>query len=115
MRKTARFSLGVRLSLVQAVIVLVVMGIFTFALSTSITRKIEQRTEKDLSQQALLLVNSMSAYHVALSDSAYRMAAVFRSFFPGSFSLDQTKSVTIGDKQTPILKNGSTTLNLNNE
>lgn len=114
-RKPARFSLGVRLSLVQAGIVFVVMGIFTIAISTSITGKMEQRTEKELSQQTLLLVNSMSSYHAALSDSAGKMAAVFRAYFPGSFSQDQAKSITIGDKQTPILKNGSTTLNLNTE
>ena len=115
MKKSARFSLGVRLSLVQAFIVIVVMGIFTMVLSTSVAKRLEKRTEKELSQQALLVLNSMSSYNAALADSAGKLIAVFRSYFPDSFSLDPSQTVTIGDKQTPTLKNGSTTINLNNE
>ncbi|MEI6703229.1 MAG: hypothetical protein WCL71_06790, partial [Deltaproteobacteria bacterium] len=70
MKKSARFSLGVRLSLVQAFIVIVVMGIFTMVLSTSVAKRLEKRTEKELSQQALLVLNSMSSYNAALADSA---------------------------------------------
>jgi len=115
MKKAARFSLGVRLSLVQAVTIVVIMGIFTIAFSVSITRRLEQRTEKELSRQALLVLNSMSSYNSALAESAGKLAALFRSSFHGPFSLDQSQNVLIGDKQTPVLKSGATTLNLNTE
>jgi methyl-accepting chemotaxis protein len=113
MKNSAKFSLGVRLSLVQAAIIIVVMGIFTVVLSVSITKRLEKRAEKELSQQALLVLNSMSSYNSALTDSAGKLIAVFRTYFPGSFSLDQSRNVTVDDKTTPTLKNGSTTLNLN--
>ena len=115
MKKPAKFSLGVRLSLVQAVIVFVVMGIFTVTLSLLITKKLEQRTEKDLTQQVTLLANFMSSYHVAQADSADKMMAVFRTYFPGSFRVDPSKTVAIGDKQVPTLSAGSVALNLNTE
>jgi methyl-accepting chemotaxis protein len=113
MKNSAKFSLGVRLSLVQAAIIIVVMGIFTVVLSVSITKRLEKRAEQELSQQALLVLNSMSSYNSALSDSADKLIAVFRTYFPGSFSLDQSRNLIVGDKTTPALKNGSTTLNLN--
>lgn len=115
MKKPAKLSLAQRFSLVQAVGIFVVMGLFTFALSSLITRRIEQRTENELTQQVLLLANSMSTFHTALADSAGKLAAIFRADFPGSFSLDQGKTVTIGDKQTPLLKSGATIFNNNSD
>jgi len=79
MKKTAKFSLGVRFSLIQTVIVFVVMGIFTLTISSLITRRIEQRAEKDITQQVMLLVNSMSVYHAALAENVDKSVAVFRS------------------------------------
>jgi methyl-accepting chemotaxis protein len=113
--KQARFSLGVRISFVQAIIVIAVLGIFSEAFTYYLTKRMEKRTEQELSQQSLLVVNAMSSYHAALADSAGKLTSVFRSYFPGTFALDQTKSVAIGDKQTPLLSSGSTTLNLNSE
>ncbi|MDD5284307.1 MAG: methyl-accepting chemotaxis protein [Desulfuromonadaceae bacterium] len=115
MKNSAKFSLGVRLSLVQAAIILVVMGIFTIVLSSSITKRLEKRSETELSQQSLLVLNSMSSYHASLADSAGKLIAVFRTYFSDSFSLDQSKTILIGNKQTPTLRDGSTILNLNTE
>lgn len=115
MKKSARFSLGTRLSFAQAAIVIVTMGIFTIIISSLITKRIAQRTEKDLIQQVLLLVNSMSSYNSALADSAGKLADVFQSSFPGEFVLDETKLVAVKDKQLPTLTSGSTVLNLNTD
>ena len=115
MKKQARFSLGVRFSLVQAAIVLVVMAIFTVTLSALITRKLDQRTEKDLNQQVTLLVNSMSSYHEALAGSAGKQMGVFRTYFPGTFRVDPSKTVAIGDQRVPLLLAGSTVLNLDTD
>ncbi|MFH1027117.1 MAG: methyl-accepting chemotaxis protein, partial [Pseudomonadota bacterium] len=115
MKKSARFSLGVRLSLVQAVLIIVVMGIFTQSLTYYITKRLERKTGQDISQQVTLLTNTMSSYHAALADTAARLATIFRSGFTGAFALDTSKTVTIGDKQTPTITAGSITLNLNTE
>src|SRR5690349_16163239 len=115
MKKKAQFSLGVRFSLVQAAIILVVMAIFTFTLSALITKKLDQRTEKDLNQQVTLLVNAMSSYHEALAGSVGKQMGVFRTHFPGTWRVDASKTVAVGDKQVPVLFAGTTALNLNNE
>jgi methyl-accepting chemotaxis protein len=115
MKKPAKFSLGVRLSLVQTVVVLAVMGVFTSSLSSLITKKLEQRTERDLTQQVMMLVNSMSSYHAAHVNSASKVMAVFRTCYPGTFCIDPSKSVSIGDKQVPVLNSGSVLVNQNTD
>jgi signal transduction histidine kinase/CheY-like chemotaxis protein len=115
MHKPVKFSLGVRLSLVQTVLIIVVMGIFNQLLTMYITTRLGKRTEQELSQQVSLLVNSMSSYHDALADSASKLNAVFCTYFPGKFAVDLTKTIKIGDKQTPTITAGSTKLNLNTE
>ena len=115
MHKPVKFSLGVRLSLVQSVVIIVVMAVFIQLLTTYITTRLEKRTERELMQQAELLVNAMSAYHAALADSAVKMNAVFQTYFSGTFRVDRSKTVTVGDEQTPVITVGSTRLNLNSE
>jgi len=115
MKKPARYSLGVRISVLQALLIVVVMGIFTESLTIYITKRLERRTEHDLSQQVALLVNSMSSLDDSLVDSAGKLASVLRTYFPGTIKVDPSKSIAIGDKQTPLITTGSTTLNLNTE
>ena len=115
MKKQARFSLGVRLSFVQAVLVVVVMLVFTQSLYIFIASRLEKRTEQNLSQQVSLLGNLMSSYHAALVDSVGKMNVVFSSSFPGAFTLNTAKTIAIGEKQAPSLSAGPVTLNLNTE
>ncbi len=115
MKKPAKYSLGVRLSLLQALLIVVVMALFTQTLTMFLTKRLEKQTLRNLTQQVSLLCSVMSSYHAALSDSAGKMNSVFSSYFPGAFRLDPAKTVAIGEKQTPLLTNGTITLNLNTE
>lgn len=115
MSKFLKYSLGARLSIVQALLVFVVLGVFTQSLSHYISKELEKKAEHDLSQQVSLFANSLSSYHSALADSAEKMGDVLRTYFPGSFRLDSSKTVTVGEKATPVLTVGSTTINLNTE
>lgn len=115
MKKPARFSLGVRLSLLQAILIVAVMAIFAQSFSIYLASRLEKRTEQTLLQQITLLNNLLSSYHAALSENATKQNIVFNSFFPGKFTLDLSKSVTVGDKSPPTLYSGTVVLNLNTE
>ncbi|NVN91406.1 MAG: Cache 3/Cache 2 fusion domain-containing protein [Desulfuromonadales bacterium] len=115
MKKVARFSVGTRLALVQAALIVILLGLFTLSLQTYIAHRLERRAENDLSQQLSLLVDCFSSYHSAIADSSGKLVQVFRTYFPGSFSVNPAKTIAIGDKQTPALSAGSTVLNLNTE
>lgn len=113
MKKLAQLSLGVKISLVQAITITIVMGIFTLTLSAMITRKLEQRTIKELTQQVAMLTEHLSSYQTNLAISADKQMAVFRTYFADSFTSNPAKTVQVGDKQVPVLTSGSTVLNLN--
>jgi PAS domain S-box-containing protein len=108
-------SASFKRSLLHAALIVAVMGVFTLIVTTYLTKRLDIRTEQELSRQVSQLINSMSSYHAALADSADRMSSVFSANFPGSFKLDQSKTIEIGAHRTPVLLNGTTTLNLNNE
>jgi methyl-accepting chemotaxis protein len=110
-----KLSIGGKLSLLQGAVVVLVLGIFTLSLSAFITKRLNTRVERDLDQQAQLLVNSMSSYHSALADSAGKLGSVFRSYYQGPVSLEPTKTVALGEQATPLLKVGSTVVNRNTE
>jgi methyl-accepting chemotaxis protein-2 (aspartate sensor receptor) len=114
-KKLSKISLVKRLSFFQILVIVVVMGTFTLTLSSLITKRIEARTEKDLTQRVALLVNMISTYHSALAENALTLLGVFRADFPGEFSLDNGVRVKIGDKEAPLLKAGSTILDQNTE
>ncbi len=115
MNKPVRFSLGVRLSFVQSVLIVAVMAVFIQSLTMYITRRQQKRIEQELSLQVVVLVSTMSSYHAALADNVSKLSAVFSTYFPGKFTVDTSKNVVIGDKQTPAITAGSTRLNLNTE
>ncbi len=115
MNKLAQLSLGVKISLVQAITIIFVMGIFTLTLSAMITRKLEQRTIKELTQQVAMLTEHLSSYQANLAISADKQMAVFRTYFADSFTSNPAKTVLVGDKQVPVLTSGSTILNLNSD
>jgi len=115
MKKFAHYSLGVKLGLGQGLLILLLMAIFTTVITTITSKRASEDAENNLVQQAKALVDSMSSYHGALKDSSGKLAAVFGTYFPVAFTVDSSKYVTIGDKETPTLKSGSTVINLNTE
>ncbi len=105
---------GSRAALVYTILIIVVLAVFAFTLTTFLSRSLEKRTEEELTQKTVLLVNTISSYHAALSENAISLANVFQSYFPAPFLRDPSRSISIENQKTPLLKNGSTTLNLNN-
>ncbi len=115
MKITQKYSLGFKLSVGQGVLVLAMMAIFAITITTITSRRATEEAVNALAAQAQAITDSMSSYHAALTDSAGKLAAIFRTVFPGPFSVDASRTVTVGDKQTPLLMSGSTVVNLNTD
>jgi len=110
-----KLSLVKKLSIFQALVIMVVIGAFTFVLSSFVTHRIEVRTEVNLKQEVSLLIDMMGSYHAALAENARVLDHSFLSSFNGGFSVDADKTVAAGGAQVPLLKSGTTTLNGNQE
>ena len=111
MKKLSRFSLVKRISFFQVVVTSLVMGTFSVALSSLITKRIEGRTENNLKEQVTLLVSMISTYHSALAQNANVLMGVFRAGLPADLTLDTTALAKAGDLEVPLLKSGATRVN----
>ncbi|GFO66108.1 methyl-accepting chemotaxis protein [Geomonas paludis] len=113
MALSSKFSIGTKLGVGQGALIVAVLTLFGLLITSTVTSRLAAEAEGHLALQAESLVNSMSSYHGALSDGAVKLAALFRSTFPGPFAVDATRSVTVAGRSTPQLTSGATVLNLN--
>jgi methyl-accepting chemotaxis protein len=112
MKRTAGYSLGIKLGVGQGVLVLVSMAVFTWAINAVVYRYATEEAAQHLEQQVQALADSMSSYHGALSDGAGKLTEVFRSYFPGPFAVDPARSMAVGGKELPVVTSGSVLLTL---
>ncbi|MDY0300582.1 MAG: methyl-accepting chemotaxis protein [Trichlorobacter sp.] len=108
-----KYSLGTRLGMGQGLLVLVLMGILTTVITVTATRLATHEAEKNLKAQTEAVVDAMVAYDGALTDAANRLTSVLRSRLGTQFAIDNSRSITVGEHQTPLLSADGTTLNLN--
>jgi methyl-accepting chemotaxis protein len=74
---------------------------------------LEQRSMARLQGETQGVVNMIDMFDRSVDSQAERFSNMFSNAFEGKFSIDPERTVQIGDKATPVLKNGTTDLNLN--
>ena len=92
-------------------LIIAVLAAFAAVLITYMSRSLEKSTETELSQQVDLLVNTLSSFNGALSESTIKIASVFKAHFPGTFVLDPAITIAFEGKKLPLIINGTTVLN----
>ena len=112
-RKFSNLSIATKLSIVQLTMLGFMMVGAVFALTSYISKSMEARNLTELEQKNRLVIDMMSSYNTSLEQSTDKLGRVFESYFHGAFVLDENKTITIGDKATPILKSDNVAINLN--
>ena len=74
---------------------------------------LEQHSLQQMQNETNDVVNMIEMFDRSETSQVERFASMLANQFPDGFSLDQEHSVLIGDKNTPLLRNGTTDLNLN--
>src|SRR6185369_13878802 len=108
-------SIGKKLGIIEAAIVLLLMSIFAFFIVHFTTGILKRNMEQDLKRQALSARNIVEVYGGDVKVSTDRLANVFVAYFAERFSIEPGKKVRIGEVDTPLLKCGDKVLNLNFE
>jgi methyl-accepting chemotaxis protein len=95
------------LSLVGAlfVIAILLIGYVTSSM-------LEHRSMMQIQSETHGVVNMVEMFDRSVNSQVGRFSNMFSNAFPEKFTLDTSRTVQIGDKATPVLKNGSTDLNL---
>ncbi|APA87923.1 Cache 3/Cache 2 fusion domain-containing protein [Paraburkholderia sprentiae WSM5005] len=107
-----RASVGARLAVLSCVLVALIFSAFAWALARAAGEQVrdqvlERITEKDRSITAMIAL-----FDKALSAEVDRSMALFASFLPTDFSLDEIQKVDIGGTAAPTFKAGGKVLNL---
>jgi len=113
LRKFLNLSIGTKLSILQFVMISSVVIGAMFALTSYISDSMESRSLAELEMENHLVIDMMSTYNTSLEKSTDKLAKVFASYFRGDFTLDENKSIAIGEKGTPALKSENQAINLN--
>jgi len=106
------WAVGTKLTSLTLALVgaLFVAAILLIDLSTS--AMLEQRSMNQISGETRGVVNMVEMFDRSVNSQVERFSNMFSNAFPGKFTLDANRTVQIGDKATPVLRNGDTDLNL---
>ncbi|MBT0654782.1 methyl-accepting chemotaxis protein, partial [Geomobilimonas luticola] len=106
------WSLGKKLVVAEAALVLVLLCIFSFYIGSYTGNMLERNTITDLKRQVILAKGMLEVYDHSVTQSTEKFANVFVSYFPERFTLDTRRTVKVGTVDTPVLQHGSRVLNL---
>jgi len=73
---------------------------------------LEHRSMAQIRGETHGVVNMVEMFDRSMNSQVGRFSTMFTNAFPEQFTLDASRTVQIGDKATPVLKNGGTDLNL---
>ena len=105
-------SIGARLALLMGLITTVAFVALAVLIYRQAATSYQQRVEAGLQSSTDLMRDSVELYDRSLSDSAERMAGIFRGMLPaGEVSVDPANTLTVGERQTPTLRFGADVVN----
>ena len=107
-----RWSMGVKLSVITSASVAVLFLILTLALTQNAAKQLQSLTRENMENQVDGIGDMASMFNSTLSEEVANYTALFQSFEPKRFSVDGSQIIPVGNEQTPTLRAGLKTLNL---
>ncbi len=106
-------SLGTRLALIGLAALVLVFGMFAFAISQSSLHTLEANTQSAMHDQEAAMRDMIGLFDGTMRTEADRFLTAFADAAPGPYSVDPAQTVEIAGKPTPTFRSGDTVLNLN--
>lgn len=107
-------SIGMKLSVVQLVIILIVVTAFTFQLTREINAFSRQRIERDMIRLNESVINLIETYNRVTKNNLVYLGKIFENAFPSrAFSLNQAELQPVNQVTVPVLRSGMISLNNN--
>lgn len=107
-----RWSLGVKLSVITSATVAALLLILTLALSQNSAKQLQVLTLQNMENQVDGIGDMASMFNKSLIEEVTNYTALFQSFLPKRFSVDSSQIIPVNSEQTPTLRAGLKTLNL---
>ena len=101
-----------KLNTVLLLVTTVLFGLMTIMLSMYVARVLKEDSMANLNRITRMNIDMMDSYGQSLKTNVSTLGAVFGAGFAEPFALDESTTVKVGAQQTPVLRNGSTPVNL---
>ncbi|MCA1325167.1 methyl-accepting chemotaxis protein [Herbaspirillum sp. alder98] len=105
-------SVGTRLTALTVALVGAVFIIALFLITYSSSRMIEQRSVEQMSNEARSVSHMVEMFDHSVTSQVDRFSTMFGNDFPGAFTLDEARTIQIGDRATPAFQSAGRDLNL---
>ena len=106
-----RWGIGTRLTLMAFALVGAVLCALVAGIGYSTSRLLEQRAVTHVADEARGVVGMVRMFDKAVVSSVLRFSTMFGAGFARDFSVDPTRTVELGGRATPVMKNGGVVLN----
>jgi methyl-accepting chemotaxis protein len=104
--------IGPKLVAIQGGIILLILGLFAFIITSRVTSSVEDRFQEDLRGRIEIVREMVTAYDTSLTRNADELISVFKSFYPERVTAPAGRTVAIAGVPTPVLLSGDRMLNL---
>ncbi|MES2353250.1 MAG: methyl-accepting chemotaxis protein [Pseudomonadota bacterium] len=106
-------SISSKVSIAASVIIAVLLGAAALFIGRQTEETLDAKAMQNLESTVSTVVQTIETFNYALTDQANRLQRVFTGSFGEAFSIDTANTVDVGGKLVPVLRNGTTALNLN--
>ncbi|OLL27965.1 methyl-accepting chemotaxis protein [Burkholderia sp. SRS-W-2-2016] len=107
-----RASVGARLAALSCVLVALIFASFAWALTRSAGQQVRDQVLERIAEKDRSIAAMITLFDKALSAEVDRSMALFASFLPTDFAVDDTQKVDTGGTLAPTFKAGDKVLNL---
>ena len=107
-----RQSVGAGISLIIFFFAAIIFTVYAWALSYASAADMERKAMVEAADKSRSVVAMIAMFAQASGSATARFAGMLQTAFPAQFALDAARTVDIGGRQVPMLKNGDADLNL---
>jgi methyl-accepting chemotaxis protein len=112
LRRWHDWPIAVKLNILLLLAASVLFGAMSVMLSQRMSRALEDDGLATMERLTQVNVGMIDAYGHSLEANVNRLAQVFAASFPDGLTVDDSATVDVGGRRTPILRHGKTMLNL---
>ncbi len=110
-RSPSAWGIGAKLTLMTFLMVGVILAILVGGIGYSTSRLLEGRAVDHVADQAREVADMVEMFNQGVTSSVQRFSTMFGASFTEALALDNSRTIEVGGRATPVIRHGSSVLN----